>query len=172
MKSLRVLLEAYQKQAAVAWHLIEQDYALSWMLYGISQIPLLRDCLVFKGGTCLKKCYFGNYRFSQDLDFSVLGDCPTSEMFDTLINQAAEIASRELARRDHKVVFETKRYQEKSPHPDNQEAFVISVHYPWQRSPLTTIMVEITTAEVVALPVHIKPLIHTYDDSVDCLLTT
>ncbi|MEI6628804.1 MAG: nucleotidyl transferase AbiEii/AbiGii toxin family protein [Alphaproteobacteria bacterium] len=28
-------------------------------------------CYIFKGGTCLKKYYFGDYRFSQDPDFSV-----------------------------------------------------------------------------------------------------
>jgi predicted nucleotidyltransferase component of viral defense system len=27
---------------------------------------------VFKGGTCLTKCYFGYYRFSEDLDFSYI----------------------------------------------------------------------------------------------------
>jgi predicted nucleotidyltransferase component of viral defense system len=26
--------------------------------------------LIFKGGTCLRKCYFPNYRFSEDLDFT------------------------------------------------------------------------------------------------------
>ena len=27
---------------------------------------------IFKGGTCLKKCYFESYRFSEDLDFTVI----------------------------------------------------------------------------------------------------
>jgi predicted nucleotidyltransferase component of viral defense system len=27
---------------------------------------------IFKGGTCLKKCYFEDYRFSEDLDFTLL----------------------------------------------------------------------------------------------------
>ena len=26
---------------------------------------------VFKGGTCIKKCYFETYRFSEDLDFTL-----------------------------------------------------------------------------------------------------
>ena len=30
----------------------------------------LKETMIFKGGTALKKCYFGDYRFSQDLDFS------------------------------------------------------------------------------------------------------
>lgn len=50
---------------------IEKDYVLGWVLYGISQHPMLSEWF-FKGGTCLKKCYFETYRFSEDLDFTVL----------------------------------------------------------------------------------------------------
>ncbi|HYT55213.1 MAG TPA: nucleotidyl transferase AbiEii/AbiGii toxin family protein [Verrucomicrobiae bacterium] len=32
---------------------------------GLSQSPV-RDRLIFKGGTALKKCYFPDYRFSED----------------------------------------------------------------------------------------------------------
>src|ERR1700730_7458147 len=49
---------------------IEKDYVLSWVLYGISQNQQLSEWF-FKGGTCLKKCYFETYRFSEDLDFTV-----------------------------------------------------------------------------------------------------
>src|SRR5579864_4572720 len=49
---------------------VEKDYVLSWVLYGISQDSKLSEWL-FKGGTCLKKCYFETYRFSEDLDFTV-----------------------------------------------------------------------------------------------------
>lgn len=34
------------------------------------QVDSLRETLVFKGGTALRKCDFGDYRFSEDLDFS------------------------------------------------------------------------------------------------------
>jgi hypothetical protein len=50
---------------------IEKDYVLSWMLWGIGQSPTLRQGLVFKGGTVLKKAYFPDYRFSEDLDFTL-----------------------------------------------------------------------------------------------------
>ena len=50
-------------------HVIEKDYVLGWVLAALFQNPLSRNWL-FKGGTCLKKCYFKNYRFSEDLDFS------------------------------------------------------------------------------------------------------
>lgn len=50
---------------------IEKDYALNWLLAGIGSNPQLKISWVFKGGTCLKKCYFKNYRFSEDLDFTM-----------------------------------------------------------------------------------------------------
>ncbi|WP_431214673.1 nucleotidyl transferase AbiEii/AbiGii toxin family protein [Puia sp. P3] len=45
---------------------------LSWLLLGISKNAILSDNLVFKGGTVLKKVYFPDYRFSEDLDFTLL----------------------------------------------------------------------------------------------------
>ncbi len=63
----------------MSFGVIEQDYVLSWILYGISAIDDLRETLAFKGGTALKKIYFGNYRFSQDLDFTALEGAPEGE---------------------------------------------------------------------------------------------
>jgi predicted nucleotidyltransferase component of viral defense system len=39
---------------------------------GARDDPVLGQHWVFKGGTCLKKCYIETYRFSEDLDFTVL----------------------------------------------------------------------------------------------------
>ena len=50
---------------------VEKDYALGWVLYGISQHHELAETWIFKGGTCLKKCFFETYRFSEDLDFTI-----------------------------------------------------------------------------------------------------
>jgi predicted nucleotidyltransferase component of viral defense system len=57
---------------------IEKDYVLGWLLWGIGSDPTLRDAWVFKGGTCLKKCYFETYRFSEDLDFTILPGGPVT----------------------------------------------------------------------------------------------
>jgi hypothetical protein len=51
---------------------IEKDYILSWILQGIAQHEQLSTAIVFKGGTVLKKVYFEDYRFSEDLDFTLL----------------------------------------------------------------------------------------------------
>lgn len=49
---------------------IEKDYVISWILIGIAQ-SALKDILLFKGGTALKKFYIQGYRFSEDLDFTL-----------------------------------------------------------------------------------------------------
>ena len=51
--------------------LIEKDYVLGWMLAGIFTHPVLGAAWVFKGGTCLKKCFLETFRLSEDLDFTV-----------------------------------------------------------------------------------------------------
>lgn len=51
---------------------IEKDYILSWILFGVAKHEQLLKAIVFKGGTALKKIYFEDYRFSEDLDFTLL----------------------------------------------------------------------------------------------------
>jgi predicted nucleotidyltransferase component of viral defense system len=50
---------------------VEKDYAIGWLLWGIGSHPGLSLSWAFKGGTCLKKCYLETYRFPEDLDFTV-----------------------------------------------------------------------------------------------------
>ena len=49
---------------------IEKDYIIGWVLKGISSNSSLKEKLVFKGGTALRKIYFTDYRLSEDLDFT------------------------------------------------------------------------------------------------------
>ena len=41
----------------LAHNVVEKDYALGWMLAGIAQHPVTNSW-AFKGGTCLRKCWF------------------------------------------------------------------------------------------------------------------
>ncbi|BCH19365.1 nucleotidyl transferase AbiEii/AbiGii toxin family protein [Mesorhizobium sp. L-2-11] len=58
---------AIAQQTSLTPHVVEKDYVLGWMLAGIYQHEDLVENWVFKGGTCLKKCFFETYRFSEDL---------------------------------------------------------------------------------------------------------
>jgi predicted nucleotidyltransferase component of viral defense system len=62
-------------------HVVEKDYVLGWMLAGIGAHPALSDNWLFKGGTCLKKCFFETYRFSEDLDFTLTDAAHLDEAF-------------------------------------------------------------------------------------------
>ena len=62
-------------------HVVEKDYVLGWLLAGINQHPELKLAWGFKGGTCLKKCYFETYRFSEDLDFTLRDPSHIDENF-------------------------------------------------------------------------------------------
>ena len=58
---------------------IERDYVLSWVLFAISKNKILNEAMVFKGGTVLKKAYMDDYRFSEDLDFTLLDETITND---------------------------------------------------------------------------------------------
>jgi len=49
---------------------IERDYVLAWLLTGLANHSL-REILIFKGGTALRRCWIEHYRFSEDLDFTL-----------------------------------------------------------------------------------------------------
>ena len=57
-------------QAKIDPGIIEKDYVLSKVLMALSHIDLFNQSLLFKGGTALKKFYYPEWRFSEDLDFT------------------------------------------------------------------------------------------------------
>jgi len=63
----------------VGERVIEKDYVLSWVLVAIAESDL-RGHVAFKGGTALKRVYFPDYRFSEDLDFTLPSDLPHDQL--------------------------------------------------------------------------------------------
>ncbi|MGB9610560.1 MAG: nucleotidyl transferase AbiEii/AbiGii toxin family protein, partial [Bryobacteraceae bacterium] len=59
--------------------MLERDYCLAWFLAELAESEL-QSSLAFKGGTALKRCYFGDYRFSEDLDFTLIEPLPFEEI--------------------------------------------------------------------------------------------
>lgn len=69
-------------EAGVRDQQIEKDYILSWILKGVAEHEHLSKIIAFKGGTVLKKIYFEDYRFSEDLDFTLLnGEINNEQIF-------------------------------------------------------------------------------------------
>jgi len=168
MKPLRTKLEAECKSKQVDLHVIEIDYALSYILAGIAKQPELANSLIFKGGTALKKIFFGDYRFSEDLDFSVI-NAPKEKLLEVALNDAIDI-SKKLLNQYGAFDLQLKRYTERAPHPHGQEAFVVIVKFPWHPTHLCRIKVEITHDEPVVLPPVYKPILHNYEEELDCVV--
>lgn len=59
-----------QKLAIQRSDLIEKDIILHQILTDLSKDDFFSKNFVFKGGTCLIKCYYGYKRFSEDIDFT------------------------------------------------------------------------------------------------------
>ncbi len=85
-EEIRELAREFQLEPNV----VEKDYALGWLLAGLSAHPSLAETWIFKGGTCLKKCFFETYRFSEDLDFTLRDPLHLSSDF--LSRAIAEVA--------------------------------------------------------------------------------
>jgi predicted nucleotidyltransferase component of viral defense system len=60
---------------------VEKDYVLGWALAGIFHDEALAPKWIFKGGTCLKKCFLETYRFSEDLDFTLTDEAQLDRDF-------------------------------------------------------------------------------------------
>lgn len=69
-----MILQKEILQRAQEWKVppdtVDKDYVLGHFLSVFT--AHYKEELVFKGGTCLRKCYIENYRFSEDLDFTAL----------------------------------------------------------------------------------------------------
>jgi len=68
-----VISETELRGLARRWNvdlmLLDLDYSLGCFLAGLGRQDLAGH-LRFKGGTCLRKCYLPDYRFSEDLDLT------------------------------------------------------------------------------------------------------
>jgi predicted nucleotidyltransferase component of viral defense system len=166
MKPLRARLQEARKRLSLPWEVLERDYLLSWILAGIGKVDSLRDTLVFKGGTALKKCYFGDYRFSEDLDFSGIEGVPSGGAMERAVRDACGAAAK-LLEEYAPVEIHCERYTERDPHPGGQEAFAIRARFPWQRQPQTRVMIETAIDEKILKPAQRRKLIHEYGEPLE-----
>ena len=85
---------ATEKQVKTS--IIDKDWVLGHFVDAIFSMPECRKDLVFKGGTCLKKCRMPDYRFSEDIDFTstdehFVFDLPFLDKIVSLVTSRTEI---------------------------------------------------------------------------------
>ena len=149
-----------RSQPDTPFWILEKDYALGYLLAGMAQVPELHDVLVLKGGTALRKFYFADHRFSEDLDFSAVARPADA---DTAMQDAAAAAEVQLQERGPFAVT-LERLMLREPHPGGQDAFTVRVRFPTHREPLCRLKVQITYDEDVLLPPVTRRLLHRYPD--------
>jgi predicted nucleotidyltransferase component of viral defense system len=93
---------------------VEKDYIISWILWGVCNHDLLKDVLIFKGGTCMKKVHIEDYRYSEDLDFILHPDSEPKISDDELYTAFNEVfvAIKETANIDLSIPEESKEVHE------------------------------------------------------------
>jgi len=138
---------------------LERDYCLSWFLVGLSRSPL-RSRLFFKGGTALKKCYFPDYRFSEDLDFTLVEETP----FETIRKDLD--AAFEESYRDSGVLLRYAR-SDRQPHA-NSHTFYLNYEGPLGGLPSgKEVKTDITIRERVIYPIEERPVLRAYEEYED-----
>jgi predicted nucleotidyltransferase component of viral defense system len=154
-------------EASRAWnlrhHIAEKDYVLGWLLVGLSANVRLQAQWVFKGGTCLKKCYLETYRFSEDLDFTLTPDASRDVGEITrMVREVCEQVSQESGIEFHRDMVEFRA----APNPRGGVTLRGKVGYrgPLQQPTLPKIQFDLTTDEIIALPPILRPIYHPYSD--------
>ncbi len=145
--------------------IVDKDYVLGHFLAGFSEF--FGDMLIFKGGTCLRKCWFPDYRFSEDLDFSSAQ--PHFVFTDNDLQSVLQKVSGHSG-----ILFDA---EEIIPLISNDvpKGLRVNIRY-WganhskvEQPPavsrwLTRFKLEISTDELIVTKPLLKPLFHTYSD--------
>ncbi|MEK6303542.1 MAG: nucleotidyl transferase AbiEii/AbiGii toxin family protein [Acidobacteriota bacterium] len=152
------------REFGLAANVVEKDYVLGWLLAGVFNNPVLNEDWVFKGGTCLKKCYFETYRFSEDLDFTLKSTEHLDEPF--LVATFQEIAEWIYEHSGIEIPIEAVRFDVRTNprgHPSAQGR--ISYRGPLQpRGDLPRIKLDITADERLVLDPVARAVHHPYSD--------
>ena len=149
----------------LAARVVEKDYVLGWVLHGIARDPLLGASWVFKGGTCLKKCYVETYRFSEDLDFTVLDPTQLDEGF--LHERFRLIGAQLYDETGIEIPAALLRFSVWD-NPRGQRAGEGRLAYRGPIAPrgsdLPRIKLDLTADEALVLPSVTRPITHAYSD--------
>lgn len=144
---------------------VDLDYTLGWILCGLLRQSEVARSWVFKGGTCLRKCYFPGYRFSEDLDFTLRRPFSLADA-SALVSAASEwvegATGIDLSSQPLRA--------EVMPVTEGDPGYEFRLYYrgslPMGGSP-RSIQVHLSGNESILLPVVERSLTHPYSDSTE-----
>jgi hypothetical protein len=144
---------------------MERDYVLSWLLKGITEAKGFAGRYAFKGGTALRKLYFPDYRYSQDLDFTITRSLSESDL-QTGLEEAAHAVERMSGIISRVADVTTVR------EVPGEEAYRARIEYQGPLGRLggtqPRITMDVTLYEQIVLPLEVRSLHHPYSDLETC----
>ena len=145
--------------------IIEKDYILGWLLAAVHENAAFSDSWVFKGGTCLKKCYFETYRFSEDLDFTLTDEKHIDEeflkeQFSSIADWLYEASGIEIPK--DRLVFDI--YVSPRGCRSCEGRVYYQSYFSSGKRSIPKIKFDLTADEVLVMPPSRQKVIHTYSD--------
>lgn len=137
----------------------------------IAETPGLNETLVFKGGTALRKCWFPAYRYSEDLDFTLVAGISLNDTeLRNLLAEASNRAIQMVPDYGAQYSFDVRIKTPQEPHPFGQCNIRLVGRAP-SNAPVT-VKVEITGSdEPILLPVERRQLLHSFpDERIDAII--
>lgn len=154
----------FSRELGISANIIEKDYVIGWVLAGISRHPELGTSWIFKGGTCLKKCFFETYRFSEDLDFTLIKQDHLNEQL--LVDTFQRISEWVYEESGIEIPKETIRFEVyQNPRGRVSSQGRIGYRGPMQRrGDPARIKLDLTADEMVVLDSTLREVHHPYSD--------
>lgn len=140
---------------------------MGWLLWAISNDSTLRNSLILKGSNCLRKIYFPDTRFSDDLDFTTCS-IDSESVFAERLRKVCDMVTDSTG-----IVFDNNRLivrQKDTPDKDCKalDGRVYFSGFAGEASVAMRVKFDVSEYEKIVLPTPRLPIIHDYNDADAC----
>lgn len=135
---------------------IEKDYVITWILLALADSKL-KEFLAFKGGTALKKIYSPDYRYSEDLDFTLRQEIAGDDLLGQLIETLEKLAKAQ----GFQFSVPPEKIEKRN---DSLTAYINFVGPLQARLDSRNIKIDFTLSEKLIFPIEAKEIHSTYSD--------
>lgn len=158
----RASIEERVREWGLREDIVEKDYVIGWVLSGIGSDPRLGTTWIFKGGTCLKKCWLETYRFSEDLDFTVSPGGPIypADALEALRPVLARIGA------ESGIDFAAAPHSFRSRPGGRATEGRVYYRGPRATPSPASVKIDLTGDEPIVLPPVERPIGHSYEDAI------